>query len=45
MREEIGGQLMKLEDYMEYSRYFQKLKPTHTKDELFNQAKLEEQQV
>ena len=23
MREEIGGQLMKLEDIMEYSRYFQ----------------------
>ena len=22
MREEIGGQLMKSEDYMEYSRYF-----------------------
>ena len=25
MREEIGGQLMKLVDFMEYSRYFQDL--------------------
>ena len=53
MREEIGGQMMKLEDSMEYSRYFQKPKPSYPsqerqrKFELFNpsQAKLEEQQV
>ena len=29
MREEIGGQLMKLEDFMEYSRYFQKPEPSY----------------
>ena len=53
MREEIGGQLVKLVDFMEYSRYFQDLPkpryPRHTnsrdKESLNSstQAKLEEQ--
>ena len=53
-REEIGGQLMKLVDFMEYSRYFQDLPkpryPSHAnsrdKESLNSsstQAKLEEQ--
>ena len=28
MREEIGGQLVKLVDFMEYSRYFQEIYPS-----------------